>query len=144
MEYDDESVKRHWSPQSEDYAPAEALQVYLADGWELDRQVSVELFLHNKRSTHIYYFKLRRGDIEVWMPVLENPVVLRLIMLHQITLHQADPHCCTTETSSHCKACSTAEHPGNGRHHCWTHCECTNHATRLCCCPNRLFPKKRL
>lgn len=143
MEWDDDSVKRHWSPQSEEYAPVEVLQVYLTDGWLLDKQASVELFLCNNRCTHIYYFKLRLEDVELWMPVLENPVVLHLITVHQITVNQANPRCCTSNKVRHCTACSTAQNPNNGEAHCWNHCECTNHATRLCCCPQRLFPNGR-
>lgn len=72
--------RRHWCPVSEPYAPADILLQYLREGWELDSLVAVETFYFaGYRCSDIYYFTLHQQDSSCEMPVLANPVVLRLV-----------------------------------------------------------------
>ena len=77
---------RHWCPVSEKYAPADVLLDYLRDGWELDNLVAVETFYFaGYRCSDIYYFTLRQEDTILEMPVLANPIVLRLVDQRQLS-----------------------------------------------------------
>jgi hypothetical protein len=83
----DEEVSRHWSPASQAYAPADILQRYLRTGWILENLAAVESFYYaGYRRVDVYYFRLKRGDESVEMPVLMNPVVTRLIEEYKLTV----------------------------------------------------------
>jgi hypothetical protein len=78
---------RHWSPESELFAPADVLLQYLRQGWKLDKLVAVEtVYYSGYRRSDIFYFTLHRDDQIVEMPVLANPVVFYLIEAHQLEL----------------------------------------------------------
>lgn len=79
VEYDEDN--RHWSAGSQAYAPADVLFQYLRDGWLLGDKVMVQVVrCFSRRCVEVYYFRLRSGHERVLMPVLANPVVLRLVM----------------------------------------------------------------
>jgi hypothetical protein len=81
------SAYRHWSPESELYAPADVLLQHLRQGWKLDKLVAVEtVYYSGCRRSDIFYFTLQRGAATVEMPVLANPVVFDLIEAHGLTL----------------------------------------------------------
>lgn len=83
----DESDYRHWSRESQTYAPADVLMRYLRSGWELDKLAAVESFWHaGVRRVEVYYFTLLNGEERVEMPVLANPAVFRLIEESQLTV----------------------------------------------------------
>lgn len=94
---------RHWSPTSQPYASADVLLQYLVVGWTVERTVAFEEFCYGgARYTRIYYFRLVYVEEFVWMPVLENPVVLRLIQDHGLNLHRVAPHCEANTVESEC------------------------------------------
>src|SRR5689334_22079088 len=83
----DDEVSRHWSPTSQTYAPADVLQRYLRTGWKLENPAAVESFYYaGYRRVYVYYFTLKHGDLTVEMPVLGNPVVMRVIEEHKLTV----------------------------------------------------------
>ena len=78
---------RHWSPTSQPYAPAHVLLQYLRYGWKADNTVFIKSFCClGSRSVAVYYFLLTWDAEQVWMPVLANPVVRRLIQESGLTL----------------------------------------------------------
>ena len=78
---------QHWSPTSQPYAPAHVLLQYLRYGWKIDRTIFIKSFrCLSCRSVNVYYFLLIRGAERVWMPVLENPVIWRLVQESGSTL----------------------------------------------------------
>ncbi len=86
-EFFEKEDRRHWCPVSEKYAPADVLLQYLRDGWELDNLVAVETFYFaGYRCSDIYYFTLCQQDAFCEMPVLANPVVLRLVDERQLSI----------------------------------------------------------
>jgi hypothetical protein len=87
---DDES-HRHWCPRSEKYASGEVLPEYLGMGWVPDKLLDVETFCFGgHRHVDVYYFTLRHGKDCIAMPVLANPAVLHVIVIHRLTLQSSD------------------------------------------------------
>src|SRR5437660_12459 len=75
----DDGTYRHWSPDSEVYAPAIILQQYLREGWQPEELVAVETFYHaGYRHSDIYFFTLRHDGDAIEIPVLANPTVLKV------------------------------------------------------------------
>ncbi len=69
----------HWSPISQPYAPAHVLLQYLREGWQIHERVLVEVSpCISQQCTEMYCFILIRDGVRITMPVLANPVVLRL------------------------------------------------------------------
>jgi hypothetical protein len=86
IDYPDDDVHRHWSPDSETYAPAEVLLHYLSRDWKLQKLVAVEtVYYAGYRRSDIYYFTLERDGHAVEMPILANPAVFKVIEQHQLT-----------------------------------------------------------
>jgi hypothetical protein len=84
--YPDDDILRHWSPDSETYAPADVLLQYLKRGWNLEKLVAVETVYHaGFRRSDIYYFTVERDGRAVEMPILANPAVFRVIEQYQLT-----------------------------------------------------------
>ncbi len=97
----DDGVYRHWSPTSQTYASADILLQYLSVGWALDNCVVVEAFgCSGARSVKVYSFRLMHEEKDLWMPVIENPVVLRLIRERELTLRLAAPNAETNAVDS--------------------------------------------
>lgn len=73
-------TRRHWSPSSQVYAPADVLLQYLANGWAISPVVGLEEHWHaGVRRVDVYHFELTKDDQINIMPVQSNPVVRRLI-----------------------------------------------------------------
>ncbi|MCD4686351.1 MAG: hypothetical protein K8S97_10480 [Anaerolineae bacterium] len=73
-------TRRHWSPSSQAYAPADVLLRYLATGWQVSPVVGLEEHYHaGVRRVDVYHFELLNGDQQQILPVQSNPVVRRLI-----------------------------------------------------------------
>ncbi|MEO0564550.1 MAG: hypothetical protein AAF125_20765 [Chloroflexota bacterium] len=73
-------VHRHWSPRSEGFAGADCLVTALRRGWDIDDQVMKQTHdLGGARGVNVYLFHLRKGEREIFMPILENPYVTRLL-----------------------------------------------------------------
>lgn len=72
--------RRHWSPASQSYAPADVLLEYLANGWKLSSIAGrAEHWYGAGRHVDIYYFELTCGHRMMVMPVQGNPAVHRLV-----------------------------------------------------------------
>ena len=81
---------RHWCPASETYAPVEVLLRYVRQGWKLDDLVVTETHVFTScLCTAIYFFVLRRDGMLIRMPVLTNPIVLRMVNNCRLTLKEA-------------------------------------------------------
>jgi hypothetical protein len=85
MELRSADRRRHWSPASQPYAPADVLVEYLADGWTIHPVVGLEEHWRGAgRRVDVYYFELTKDTRELVMPVHGNPVVRGLIQHHQL------------------------------------------------------------
>jgi hypothetical protein len=83
-------VNRHWSPNSEDYAGGDCLLTAINRGWEIGNEVVKEEHWHaGVRMVAVYRFRLRRGDQEIVMPVIENPYVTRLLYMSPFEVTEA-------------------------------------------------------
>ena len=83
----DEDRHRHWSSESQAYAPVDVLLYYLRDGWSLDNLAGVETFYYaGYRRVDVYYLTLRRHTESLEMPVLANPALTRLIEANKINV----------------------------------------------------------
>ncbi len=80
MELRSQDTRRHWSPGSQAYAPADVLLRYLADGWQLSPIVGLEEHWHaGARRVDVYHFELAKDGQVLVLPVQSNPVVRRLL-----------------------------------------------------------------
>jgi len=81
-----EGEYRHWSAESEAYAPADVLLQHLRAGWKLDELVAIETFYYaGFRRSDIYYFTLELDGKTIEMPVLANPTVFRIVKERGLT-----------------------------------------------------------
>jgi hypothetical protein len=81
-----EGEYRHWSADSEAYAPADVLLQHLRAGWKLDELVAIETFYYaGYRRSDIYYFTLQKDGKTIEMPVLANPAVFRIVKEYGLT-----------------------------------------------------------
>lgn len=89
-----EEGHRHWSPTSQTYAPADVLLHYLSNDWQLKPLAAVETFYYaGQRQVEVYYFTLVKEDRQLEMPVQANPIILRLIQEHNLTVLRVNaPH----------------------------------------------------
>ena len=79
IEVDDDSY-RHWCPQSEKFAPADALISAFEQGWRVYGIVFRQEIWHTAgRRVPVYHFKLERDDRIQPMAVIENPFISRLL-----------------------------------------------------------------
>lgn len=85
MELRSTDTRRHWSPSSQTYAPADVLLRYIAEGWAISPVVGLEEHWHaGVRRVDVYHFELTRGNEALVLPVQSNPVVRRLLHQHQL------------------------------------------------------------
>jgi hypothetical protein len=78
---------RHWSAKSQPFAPADVLLQYLQDGWKINNRVVVEVFpCLSRQCVELYCFMLLRDKEYVTIPVVANPVILRLTREFSLTL----------------------------------------------------------
>lgn len=83
----DDTRYRHWSAESETYAPVEVLIKLVREGWQLDKLAAVEAYFYaGNRYVEILYFTLWRDGEGMEIPVLSNPVSRRLIQEHKLTV----------------------------------------------------------
>lgn len=75
------NLERHWHPQSESYAPVDALLSALDKGWIICGEIYYEeCFLSKRRRVFIFHFALWRDGECVYMPILSNPFLQRFVM----------------------------------------------------------------
>lgn len=92
VEYDDDH--RHWSPNSQPYAPADILFQYLRDGWLLGDRIIIQVAqCFSRRCVEVYYFRLTSGSERILMPIIANPVILRLVMERGLAAIRVYPNC---------------------------------------------------
>lgn len=88
-------TRRHWSPSSQEYAPADVLVRFLSTGWKVSPVVGLEEHYHaGVRRVDVYHFELVKGDKQQILPVQSNPVVRRLIAERglRVVLLKQDKH----------------------------------------------------
>lgn len=76
---DEDNRCRHWSRESQAYAPVDVLINYIHEGWTLDALGVKTFYFAGYRGVDVYYFTLRRDPQTLEMPVVANPVIRRLI-----------------------------------------------------------------
>jgi len=92
--FEHESDDRHWSPSSQPFASAEILLKYLREGWQLERTVAVQMFqCVSRRCVRLYYFSALHDDQSLTIPVVENPIVLRVIRENHLELVDYSANC---------------------------------------------------
>ena len=85
MELRSNDTRRHWSPSSQAYAPADVLIQYLADGWTISPVVGLEEHWHaGVRRVDVYHFELTKEEQVQILPVQSNPIVRRLMNQRQL------------------------------------------------------------
>lgn len=87
----DDDQLRHWSPNSEQFTGCDALFAMLLQGWQVTGVVFCQQFwFSGNRSTHVYYFRLMRGDELTRMSVLHSPHVERFVMEKDLLVFQVN------------------------------------------------------
>jgi hypothetical protein len=87
MELRSIDTRRHWSPSSQAYAPADVLVRYIAEGWAISPIVGLEEHWHaGVRRVEIYHFELFKEAQSQVLPVQSNPVVRRLLHDRQLRI----------------------------------------------------------
>jgi hypothetical protein len=85
MELRSTDTRRHWSPASQAYAPADVLMRYVAEGWIISPIVGLEEHWHaGSRRVDVYHFELVKDQDTTVLPVQSNPVVRRLLNDRQL------------------------------------------------------------
>ncbi len=85
MELRSNDTRRHWSPSSQQYAPADVFVSYLADGWLFSPVVGLEEHFHaGIRRVDVYHFELTKEGQSQVLPVQSNPIVRRLLHQYQL------------------------------------------------------------
>lgn len=95
MELRTNDTRRHWSPSSQPYAPADVLIRYLSSGWQISPVVGLEEHYHaGVRRVDVYHFELVKDDEHQILPVQSNPIVRRLLREHnlRVVLLSSDTH----------------------------------------------------
>ena len=78
---------RHWSPASQPYATADVLLQYLRCEWECANEVTVKTSrCVSSRCVEVYIFTISRGHERLCVPVVSNPVILRLVRERGLTV----------------------------------------------------------
>lgn len=80
-------TRRHWSPSSQTYAPADVLLRYVAEGWQISPVVGLEEHWHaGSRRVDVYHFEVIKDNQALVLPVQSNPVVRRLLRDRELSL----------------------------------------------------------
>lgn len=80
-------VIQHWSPESEHFAGGDALVTAVTSGWKISPTIylAYKVFGGNRR-VRVYHCHLTRGDDSMYMPVLHNPYVNRILRQPEMTI----------------------------------------------------------
>ncbi len=80
--------QRHWSPQSQRYAPGDVLLAYFQNGWTLlDPSAEIERVAHaGPHTANVFLFRLTDGVTVVEMPVVASPRVCKIVEDHEAKL----------------------------------------------------------
>lgn len=86
LEIDDDDY-RHWSPPSQPYTTADVLLQYLRCEWECANEITVKTsHCVSSRRVEIYIFTISKGHEHLCVPVVSNPVILRLVRERGLTV----------------------------------------------------------
>lgn len=78
-------IDRHWCPKTESYTGADSLLTAQRNGWKLvGLAYREDIIFGGGRHTTLYHFELARADETVYMPVISNPFVVRMLQTRQI------------------------------------------------------------
>jgi hypothetical protein len=87
MEWRSFDERRHWAASSQIYVPVDVLLEYLDHGWSISPVVGREDHWYGGgRHITVHYFELTMNNQAVVMPVLDNPVVCRLMHDYQLRI----------------------------------------------------------
>lgn len=76
---------RHWSPDSQAYAPCDVLAQLISAGWQVYGKVIVQTYAClSRRCTQVYHFVLVRNGEHLELQVVANPAVRRLVQEQQL------------------------------------------------------------
>ncbi len=82
---------RHWSPASQPHTTAEVLLQYLRCGWECLNRVTVKTSqCVSSRCVELYSFEISKGQEQLCVPVVSNPVILRFIRERGLIVTQCE------------------------------------------------------
>jgi len=85
---------QHWCPKSQAFAPAAVLLQHIGAGWKLDEAINVvRRPLGSHRHVDVYHFELYHRDDHMEMPVIANPVVLKLVNEYHLMVTKTDIRC---------------------------------------------------
>lgn len=76
--------RRHWCPISEKYTGVDSLLDALMRGWVLSHRVLYQEVWHSTRPSIVYYFRLRRGQEVLTMPVINSPLIHTVIQKYDL------------------------------------------------------------
>lgn len=83
--------QKHWSRESQPFAPAEILINRLENGWSLNQVVHAKTHQYGGgRTIQIYFFTICLNGETIELPVQANPVMRRLIAEHKLTVIPLD------------------------------------------------------
>lgn len=75
------SFAKHWCHRSEKFAGVDALLTAIDQKWSVGEVVYLEEHWHaGSRRVAIYHFSLKRGSETMTMPVIDNPMLGRLLL----------------------------------------------------------------
>ncbi len=78
-------VYRHWSRESQAYAPGDVLIHYLETGWTAGSFVTAQSFYFaSNRQVTVLRFTLTQGEQTLTMPVIDNPKIEQLLKAYGI------------------------------------------------------------
>jgi hypothetical protein len=87
MEWRSFDERRHWAASSQIDVPVDVLLEYLDHGWSISPVVGREDHWYGGgRHITVHYFELTMNNQAVVMPVLDNPVVCRLMHDYQLRI----------------------------------------------------------
>lgn len=85
-------LDRYWHGGSQEYAGGDQLLTVLRQGWQMDRVVyRIDYPLSDGRQISVYHCILRREDQKLTMPVIANPIVLRVLDTMQARVMPVKP-----------------------------------------------------
>jgi hypothetical protein len=83
--------QKHWSRESQPFAPAEILINHLENGWSLNQIVHVKTHQYGGgRTIQIYFFTICWNGESIELPVQANPVIRRLIVERKLNVIPLD------------------------------------------------------
>jgi hypothetical protein len=91
---EDISFYRHWDVMSQRFGGGDSLATAFVEGWEIHEPVAQRTYwCGGARQVCAYAFELQRGTEIIFMPVVSNPYVDRLVQeLNLSIIHEEDTY----------------------------------------------------